>query len=70
MKVWHKAILWSGAASTVLSIVLFGDGIALVHTSYPPVNFSALWLFCPSVFLFVLGGVLVVRSRIAKSDSK
>ena len=67
MKVWHKAVLWIGAASTMLSIVLFGDGIALVHKGYPV---TALWLFWPSLFLFVLGGILVLRSRTAKSNFK
>jgi len=80
MKRWRRAIFLSGAMALIVSTTIIVAGIALVDTEYSPVNFhgshqviiwayfTALWLFFPSLLLFVLGGVLVRRSRGIKAN--
>lgn len=65
--------------TVILSTWVIAVGIALVNTTYSPVNFHdphpiiswayfiALWLFFPGLLLCVLGGVLVRLSHAAKS---
>jgi len=75
----RKLMLWTGSAILILSTTVIALGMSLAqHAKYSPIDFHggypvitrgffiALWSFWPSLVLFIVGVIVVRRSRVSK----